>query len=94
MEKVIGLIQAAFHEGHLTEKCTWQTVVLIPKGNGNDIRGIGLMDVLWKTMTGILNLHLSMAIQFHDKLHVFCIDRGIGTAPLDAELLQKLTVMR
>ena len=52
------------------------------------------MDVLWKTMTGILNLHLSTEIQFHDKLHGFCIDRGTGTASLDAELLQKLTVMR
>ena len=33
-EKVVGMLQAAFCEVHLLEECTWQTVVLIPKGDG------------------------------------------------------------
>ena len=34
-EMVIGMIQAAFREGHLMEECTWQTAILIPKGSGD-----------------------------------------------------------
>ena len=30
--KVVSIMQAEFHDGMLAEECTWQTVVLIPKG--------------------------------------------------------------
>ena len=40
-DMVVGLIQAYFCEGYLAEDCAWQTVVLIPKGNG-DFCSIGL----------------------------------------------------
>ena len=49
---------------------------------------------MWKTMTGILNFHLKLAIQFHNTLHGFCTIRGTGSASLEAKLLQKLTVMK
>ena len=81
---VVKLIQAAFREGHLTEECAWKTIVLIPKGNGN-FRGIGLLDVIWKTVTGI---------QFHDVLHRFRTGRGNWIAPLEAKPLQQLMAMR
>ena len=64
------MMQAAFHKGHLAEECTWKTFVLIPKGNG-DFRGIGLVEVVWNTMTGILNCRLMVAIQFHNTFHGF-----------------------
>ena len=51
-DKAIGLIQASFHKGHLIEECTWDTVVLIPKG-GSDFLGIRLVGVIWKTVAGI-----------------------------------------
>ena len=28
----VGLIEAAFRKGHLADYCTWQTIILIPKG--------------------------------------------------------------
>ena len=31
---VVGMIQATLCEVKLEEECTWQTIVLIPKGNG------------------------------------------------------------
>ena len=58
---VIGMIQSAFCEGHLMEQCTWQTVVLVSKGNG-DLCGIVLVEVMWKIVTGILNRHLMAVI--------------------------------
>ena len=56
-EKVVGMIQATFSEGHLIEECTWNTVFLIPKGDGNSL-GIGLVEVMWKIVMGILKRRL------------------------------------
>ena len=89
----VGLIQAAFCKGHLTEECTWGTILLIPKENGN-FCVIRLVEVLWKTVTGILNCRLTKGIQFHDTLHGFFTGRGTGTASLEANLPQQLMDMR
>ena len=72
----------------------WQTVVLIPKGTSGDFRGIGLAEVLWKTVTSLLNRRLTAEIIFHDVLHGFRSGRGIGNASLEAKLLQHITSMR
>ena len=40
--KAVVIVQAAFYDGTLAYECTWHTVVLIPKYNG-DLRGIGLV---------------------------------------------------
>ena len=37
-------------------------VVMIPKGVGTDFRGIGLVGVLWKTISGIINCQISSSI--------------------------------
>ena len=58
---VIGLIQADLLGGNLEEKCTCRTVVMIPKRNDH-FCGIGLVEVLWKNITGILNRCLTAAI--------------------------------
>ena len=47
-ERVIDLVQTAFRNCILSMECTWETVVVLPKLNG-DFRGIGIMDVIWKT---------------------------------------------
>ena len=88
------MIQAALHEGYLAEKCTWKTVVLIPKGNGKDFRRIGLVGVLWMIVTGILNFRLAVAIQIHDALHRFRTGRGTSTTSLEANMIQNLTEIR
>ena len=78
---VLGLIQAAFCEGHLAEECAWQNIFLIPKGNGN-FHGIRLVKILWKTDMGILNCRLTAEIQFHNMLHRLRMGRCTGTASL------------
>ena len=75
------LVQTAFGEGRLAEEFTWQVVVLITKG-GNDYRGIGLMEVMWKLVAEILNRRLTASITFHDFLHGFRAGHGTGTAIL------------
>ena len=93
-EKVASIIHADFSGGELSESFDWQTVVMIPKGGGTDFRGIGLVEVLCKAISGIINIQISSSIQFHDSLHSFHTGIGTGTTNLKAKLLEKLIAMR
>ena len=52
-------------------------MLLIPKGN-RDFIGIGIVEFLWKSLSGVINWHIRATVQFHDVLHVFWACRGIG----------------
>ena len=69
-------------------------MVLIPKGDRRDFRGVGLVEVLCKIITGLLKQRFTLAIVFHDIIHGFQAGSGMGTASLKANLLQQLTAMR
>ena len=74
--------------------CACNTVLMIPKGGGNEFRGIGLVEVLWKAISGIINCRISSYIHFHDALHGFRAGRGTGTVTLKAKPLHNLTATR
>ena len=69
-------------------------VVIIPKGGDTNFRGIGLVEILWKAIFGIISLCTCPSIQFHDSLHVFCAGIVMGTNTLESKLLQQLIAMR
>ena len=52
----------------MEEESTRKAVVLIPKGGG-DYRGIGLLEVMWKVVTVIINCCLVTTISFNDVIH-------------------------
>ena len=87
------MTQTAFREGKLVEEAAWQTVAMIPKGEG-EFRGIGLVEVTWKVVAVILQRRLTAGLQLHDALHGFREGRGTGTATLEPKLLQQLAAMR
>ena len=87
-------MQAALCDGTLSNESIWQKVVLILKGNIRDFWGIVLVEVLWKTMPGLLHRRFTSVIFSHDALHGFQADCGTGTATLEANLIQQLTAMR
>ena len=91
--RVVELIQTEFQEGELSEENTWQAVVLIPKGE-KYYRGIGLVEVMWKVVAVILNRCFTYSITYHNALHGFRADRGMGTSTLEAKLLQQLAAIR
>ena len=62
--------------------------------HGRDFQGIGLVEVLWKTITGLLNQSSTFSIEFHDVLHRFRTRSGTGNASLKAKLLQYLMVAK
>ena len=67
---------------------------MIPKGGGTDFRGIGMVEVLWKAISVIINCQILSSIQYHDALHFFSAGTGTGSANLEDKLLQKLIAMR
>lgn len=56
------------------------TLVLIPKPNIRDYRGIGLLEIIWKIMTIIIDNRLQSAVEFQDEIHGFRKGRGTGTS--------------
>ena len=67
---------------------------MIPKGVGTEFKGIGLVEVLWKAIFGIINIQIVSSIQLNDALHGFRAGRRTGTATLKDKLLQQLINMR
>ena len=92
-EMLVELVQTAFRGGRLAEEAMWQAVVLIPKRKRN-YRGIGLLEVMWKVVAAILNFRITASITYHDFLHGFWEGCGIGTATLEAKMLQQLGPVR
>ena len=65
-------------------------MILLPKGRG-EYRGIGLVEVRWKSITSIINTCLRVETSLHDTVHGFRQGRGVGKSTLEAKPAQKLT---
>ena len=49
-------------------ECTWQMVLLSPKGNRN-FQVVGLVEVIWKMVSVIINREIGTVVWFHEILH-------------------------
>ena len=92
-EQGVEIPQMAFGDSRLHTEWMWQTVVLIPKGNGEFI-GIIIVEFLWKDFSGVINQRIRSKVQFNGVLHGFGAGWRTGNASLESKLLQKLTEMR
>ena len=68
--------------------------VLIPKGDSKDFRDIGLVEVLWKATTSIINRRLTAVIRYHDSLNFCWTGLLMGTSTLESNLIHQLMAMR
>ena len=91
--KVVEIFLSALRDGNVSNKSMWKMVVLNPKGDVRDFRDIGLIEILWNTITGLINRRLTSAIGFYDVLHGLQAGRRTGTASLQAKLLQRPMAM-
>ena len=66
---------------------TWNTTILIPKGKEECI-GIGLVEVIWKMISTIINIRHSTYILIHDYLNGFRQGRGADTVMVEDKLSQ------
>ena len=63
-------------------------VVLIPK-RGNNYCGIGLLEVMWKVLEGVLDGRLKK-MELHNAFHCFWQKQGCSTGIMEAKLVQQL----
>ena len=64
-------------------------MVIISKWKGK-YRGIGLVDILWKVFSVVINCWLKRSVMLHNALHVFRTGRWTGTAIIEANMSQQL----
>ena len=62
---LLKLIRHIWDTGEIPRQMLLIIVVLIPKGNSGDYRGIELLEVIWKLVERILDERMS-AIEVHD----------------------------
>ena len=88
---VVLLVQLMFRD--VPVEIVWAKMVLIPKGKGvgRGYRLIGLLEVLWKICSVVVNCRIKRSAVLHNALHGFRTGRGTGTETLEAKLSQKLT---
>jgi hypothetical protein len=82
------LVKAAWTYGIIPRQLLWIIVILIPKGGG-DYRGIRLLEPIWKVIEKAI-VHRLDAIQLHNSLHSCHIKCRMGTAIIEAMLVQQL----
>ena len=69
-ELVVQLVQMIFGGGTVPEEISWVTMALITKGKG-EYRGIGLVGVLWKLCSVVVNGYLKISTLLHNALNGF-----------------------
>ena len=90
---VVELVQHCYRTGEFPTETTWSTVVLLPKADGG-VRGIGLLDIVWKILMRIVDLRVKGAVSFHDTIHGFRAQRGCSTAIIEAKVVQELAALQ
>jgi hypothetical protein len=65
------------------------TVVLIPKCNIGEYRGMGRLEVLWKVIARVLDKRM-LATEVHNSLHGFHAKRECSIGIMEAKLVQQL----
>ena len=64
-------------------------VVLVPKGNSCNFRGIRFMQPVWKIVEGVMERRLQK-LECHESLHGGLKGKGMGTAIMDMKMAQEL----
>jgi exonuclease III len=80
------LVKSAFMDRDLPQDLHVAILVLLPKPNSTEFRGIGLLDTIWKFISSIINERMKKVVVFDNAVHGFRKHRGTGTAILTNKL--------
>jgi len=86
LQIVVDIVQTAFSTGHIPQALNVAILVLLKKPCGNEFRGIGLLETVWKLISTIIDRRMKAAVEFDDSVHGFRQKRGTGTAILRNKL--------
>ena len=87
--KFVAIIQSVWRTGVIPWHLLRGIIVLIPKGNSGDFRGIGLMQLMWEIIEGISERRLQK-LELRESLHGGLKSKGTGTAIMEMKLAQGL----
>lgn len=90
-EKVVEIVQSSFTRTKLPEVFGIGILVLIPKSDPNQYRGIALLDVIYKLVSRIVSVRMNNSIIYHDAVHGFRRNRGTMTATAELKLCMRAT---
>lgn len=88
--KVVDLVIEISDKGDVPEGMANSYLVLFPKGDAGQHHGIGLMNTIWKIVTGVLSRRINHAVSFHHCVHEFIPEKGTSTAILEVKLMNTL----
>ena len=81
-------VQHVCERGNILQQMRYVAVVLIPKTNSGDFRGIGLLDPIWMVLE---KMERRLAnLECYHYLHRFTGNRGMGTTVLGAKRMHHL----
>ena len=89
----VRVVQECFTTGEIPKAMCFSTLVLIPKADGS-LQGIGLLEVAWKVVSGIVQQRLQASIEFEDSLHGFQPKPSVRTAMLVHKLITEWSLHR
>ena len=78
--------------GEIPRQLRYIIVVLVPKGNSDECRGIGLMEPIWKVIEGCIEARLQI-LPCHEALHGGLQGKGTATAIMEMKLAQQLAYL-
>ena len=55
--------------GTIPQEMAWGTLILLPKALEGQFRGIGLLEIVWKLISRVLDTRIKAVIEFHNFLH-------------------------
>jgi Reverse transcriptase (RNA-dependent DNA polymerase) len=85
------IVQHVFITGEIPQRLAFSTLVLLPKPDGG-VRGIGLLETIWKIISIIIKDRLVDSNTCDDSLHGFLPTRGTSTAIIEAKLKLDTTI--
>jgi hypothetical protein len=88
------IVQSAFLTGQLPQALSVAILVLLLKPGSTEIRGIGLLESVWKLILSIIDARMKDVVEFDNAIHGFRQERGTGTAVLHNKLGMQLAVAR
>jgi hypothetical protein len=89
---VVVLIQHIFKSGNIPTELPWSVLVAIPKPSRGFCE-IGLLKVIWKTISSIIDSRIKEKVKFHPELHGFRPGRGTGSATIESKLCIQLATI-
>ena len=70
-KRLVINIQDIFKSKKLPESVCNQTLVMIPKEDQGEFRGIGLIETMWKILSSIINSRIQRGINYQEFVHGF-----------------------